>query len=50
MQEDTVMANKYWGYAIHHVAYLWNVMPKRFLNGWTPNEVFTSKVPDVLRL
>ncbi|KAG9081109.1 hypothetical protein FRC06_005815 [Ceratobasidium sp. 370] len=50
MRADAGLPDKYWGYAIHHAAYLWNVTPKRFLDGRTPDEVFTGKKPDVSRL
>ncbi|CCO30980.1 Retrovirus-related Pol polyprotein from transposon TNT 1-94 Includes: RecName: Full=Protease [Rhizoctonia solani AG-1 IB] len=50
MRIDSGMADKYWGYAILHAANVSNVTPKRFLNGRTPEEVFTGKKPDVSRL
>ncbi|CCO34485.1 hypothetical protein BN14_08585 [Rhizoctonia solani AG-1 IB] len=50
MRIDSGMADKYWGYAILHAANVSNVTPKRFLNGQTPEEVFTGKKPNVSRL
>ncbi|EUC57664.1 Copia-like polyprotein/retrotransposon, partial [Rhizoctonia solani AG-3 Rhs1AP] len=50
MRIDADMSDKYWGYAVKHAAHLWNITPKRFLNGRTPDEVFTGKKPDVARL
>lgn len=50
MHEDAKMPDKFWGYVINHAAYLWNVTPKRFLDGRTPEEAFTGKIPDVTRL
>ncbi|KAJ1300258.1 hypothetical protein OPQ81_005086 [Rhizoctonia solani] len=50
MRADSGLPDKYWGYAILHAANVWNVTGKRFLNGRTPEEIFTGKIPDVSRL
>ncbi|KAF8713823.1 GAG-pre-integrase domain, partial [Rhizoctonia solani] len=47
---DMDMAEHFWGYAVLYAAHLWNVTPKRFLNGRTPEEIFNGKIPDVSRL
>ncbi|QRW26325.1 Copia-like polyprotein/retrotransposon [Rhizoctonia solani] len=47
---DMNMADRFWGYAVIYAAYLWNITPKRFLNGRTPQEIFTGKVPDVSQI
>jgi hypothetical protein len=45
MRADTDLPDKYWGYAILHVVYLWNITPKRFLNRKMLEETFSSKIP-----
>jgi hypothetical protein len=50
MRADADLPDKYWGHAILHAAYLWNITPKRSLGGKTPEEAFSGKVPDVSRL
>ena len=47
MRIDANLPDKYWGYAILHAAHLWNVTPKKRLNGQTPNEVFSGKTPNI---
>ncbi|QRW18439.1 Retrovirus-related Pol polyprotein from transposon TNT 1-94 [Rhizoctonia solani] len=44
------LPDKYWGFAIVHAAYLWNVTPKAFLNGQTPKEMFLGQMPNVAQL
>ncbi|KAJ1304231.1 hypothetical protein OPQ81_005395 [Rhizoctonia solani] len=50
MCANSNLPDKYWGYAILHAAYLWNVTSKSFLNGRTPKEVFSGRTPDVAHL
>ncbi|KAJ1305492.1 hypothetical protein OPQ81_000499 [Rhizoctonia solani] len=50
MHADANLPDKFWGYAILHVAYLWNITPKKSLGGKTPEEIFTGNIPDVSRL
>jgi transposase InsO family protein len=50
MRAGSNLPNKYWGYAILHAANVWNVTPKRFLDGQTPNKIFSGKIPNVSRL
>jgi hypothetical protein len=47
MRADSDLPSKYWGFAIAHAAYIWNVTPKRSLDGKTPDEVFLGKIPNV---
>ncbi|KAG8741455.1 hypothetical protein FRC10_002859 [Ceratobasidium sp. 414] len=47
MRTDADLPDKCWGYAILHAAFSWNAMPKRSLNGRTPEEVSSGRIPDV---
>ncbi|QRV85528.1 Copia-like polyprotein/retrotransposon [Ceratobasidium sp. AG-Ba] len=47
MRFDAQLPEKFWGYAILHAAHLWNITPKRRLNGRTPNEIFSGTIPNV---
>ncbi|QRW07704.1 Copia-like polyprotein/retrotransposon [Ceratobasidium sp. AG-Ba] len=47
MRFDAQLPEKFWGYAILHAAHLWNITPKRRLNGQTPNEIFSGTIPNV---
>ena len=50
MLMEAGLPDRYWAEAVNTAAYLRNRLPKRSLNGKTPCEVWTGKIPDASKL